>query len=90
MEGNSSASTNGGQSSASELAALNLPQASEEPKSSPVPSMSGALQGEDAKDVSTAADDAEGTSTMAPPVLCVFLVLTANVPQNRISCQWHS
>jgi hypothetical protein len=60
MEVESSAPTNGSPNTASAPAAANPSQTSEEPKSSPVPSMSGALQGEDAKDGLTNTDEAEG------------------------------
>ncbi len=51
MEGDASAPTNGGPVTGSATSVASIPQASEAPKTSPVASMSGALQGEDAKDV---------------------------------------
>ncbi len=60
MEGESSAPTNGRPDNASAPVAANPSQPSEEPKSSPVPSMSGALQGGDVKDSSKTTEEAEG------------------------------
>ena len=72
MEDNSDAPMNGGLNSASGPAAANPSQTSEEPKSSPVASMSGALQAEDAKDSPKSTDDAEGTCITNP--LCFVQV----------------
>ena len=64
MKGDSSAPINDDSLSGSAPAAAGPPQASEEPNSGPVPSMSGALRGEDAKvakDTLATTDDTEGT-----------------------------
>lgn len=64
MEGDTSAPTNGGLVSGSAPAVASPPSAFEEPKTGQVAAMSGALQGQDAKDMEDAtkpADDAEGT-----------------------------
>lgn len=60
MESTSNVPSNDSSNSVSAAAADNPPQAPEEQQSSPVPSMSGALQGGDVKDLSKATDDNEG------------------------------
>jgi hypothetical protein len=61
MEGDSAASTSGrGPDTASAPAAINPSQSSEEPKSSPAPSMSGALPAGDVKNSAKDTDEGEG------------------------------
>jgi hypothetical protein len=60
MEDESSSPTSGAPNNVSAPVGVHPSQSSEEPKSSPVPSMSGALQGGDVDDDPKTADEDEG------------------------------